>query len=308
MIQTTRAKLSDLKAGRLPINKGVQHMLASTFWFTVMQACIKKLRHIPSMEIVFFRCFISMVLCLVPLWHRRISWLGNNHLMLFLRGTFGTIALFSSFVVIQHMPLVSAVTLQYLSPIFAALVAIAVLGERVRAVQWLFFALSFLGILVLKGFDPRIELRYFFVGILCAFFTGLAYTLVRSLKGIEYPLVVVLHFQLIGVLAGFVSLFFQFTMPHGADWLYLLLVGVLTQLGQINVTKSLQAERVAFVMSLNYLGVVYAFLLGLFFFDETYDWFAALGIAMVVAGVILNLMFGRKEDVVEESRSTAEGA
>ena len=49
MIQTTRAKLSELRAGTISINKGVRHMLASTFWWRVMQACIKKLRHIPSM-------------------------------------------------------------------------------------------------------------------------------------------------------------------------------------------------------------------------------------------------------------------
>jgi drug/metabolite transporter (DMT)-like permease len=308
MIQTTRARLNELKTAtrKLSLNQGAQYMLMSTFWFSLMQVCIKKLRHIPSMEIVFFRCFVSMMLCLIPLWHKRISWLGNNRLLLFLRGTFGTIALFSSFVILQHMPLVSAVTLQYLSPIFAALIAVFFLGERVRVVQWLFFALSFAGIIVLKGFDPRIELRYLFVGILCALFTGLAYTLVRSLKEREHPLVVVLHFQLIGVLAGLVSLFFQFRLPQGRDWLYLLLVGIFTQLGQINVTKSLQSERVAFVMSLNYLGIVFVFLLGFFFFGETVDLFAAFGIVMVIAGVILNLAFGRKEDVIEESQSTTE--
>ena len=278
-------------------------MLLSTFWFSVMQVCIKRLRHIPSMEIVFFRCFVSMLLCLVPIWRGRLSWLGVNRLLLFLRGTFGTLALFFSFVVIQNIPLASAVTIQYLSPIFTAILAVFLLREKVRAVQWLFFVMSFAGILVMKGFDPRIEIRYLLLGILCAFFSGLAYNMVRSLKEKEPPIVVVLHFQLVGVIAGLVSLFFAFVMPSGTDWLYLLLVGVFTQLGQINLTKSLQAERIAFVSSLNYLGVLYAFLFGLLFFGETYDLFAALGIFMVIVGVILNLMFGKKDASLESPES-----
>ena len=303
LIRTTRTTLTGLKTAtaRLPVNKGVQHMLLSTFWFSLMQVCIKKLPHIPSMEIVFFRCFVSMLLCFVPIWRGRIPWLGSNRLLLFLRGTFGTLALFFSFVVIQNIPLASAVTIQYLSPIFTAILAVFLLGEKVRHVQWLFFAISFGGIIVLKGFDPRIELRYLLLGVLCAFFSGLAYNMVRSLKAKEPPVVVVLHFQLIGVLAGAISLFFAFVLPAGVDWLYLLLIGIFTQLGQINLTKSLQAERVAFVSSLNYLGVLYALLLGLLFFNEYYDIFAALGILMVVAGVILNLAFGKKSGESGES-------
>jgi uncharacterized membrane protein HdeD (DUF308 family) len=54
------------------------------------------------------------------------------------------------------------------------------------------------------------------------------------------------------------------------------------------------------------LEIVFVFLLGLFFFQESLDLLAALGIVMVIAGVILNLMFGRKEEVIEESQSTAE--
>jgi drug/metabolite transporter (DMT)-like permease len=87
-------------------------------------------------------------------------------------------------------------------------------------------------------------------------------------------------------------------MPQGIDWLYLLLIGILTQLGQVNLTKSLQAERIAIVSSLNYLGILYALVLGIFFFNESYTVSILTGIILVVSGVLLNIIFGKKEHVL----------
>ena len=270
-------------------------MLAATFFFALMNVCIKKLSHIPPMETVFFRCFVSMVFCFAIIFYDKLDWKGSNRFRLIARGVAGTTAVYTFFVTLHHMPLAPAVTIQYTSPIFTTLIAVLILKENVRLIQYLFFALSFLGVILIKGFNGQISIWYLLLGLFSALSSAIAYNLVRSLKEKEHPIVVVLHFQLVGTIIGFVGCFFDWRMPQGMEWVYLLLTGILTQLGQTNLTKALQSERVAITSSLNYLGILYAIIFGVMFFGDSYTVTIITGIALVVAGVVLNIIFGQKE-------------
>jgi drug/metabolite transporter (DMT)-like permease len=273
-------------------------MLLATFFFSLMNVAVKKVSHIPAMEIVFFRCFIAMGVALFLARRLNLNFLGSNRTLLLLRGTFGTIALYAFFLSIQKMPLASAMTIQYLSPIFTTVIAIFLLGESVRPLQWLFFALSFVGVFVIKGFDTRVSFVYLLIGIMSAFFSGLAYNMVRSLKEKEHLLIVVLHFQFIGVVAGLLLSFFNWQTPHGTDWLWLFLIGILAHLGQVHLTKSLHYEKVANVTILNYSGILYGLLFGYFLFGEMYSFQTLIGIALVVGGVVLSILYQRRKTVL----------
>ena len=272
-------------------------MLAATFFFSMMNVCIKKISHIPPMETTFFRCLVSMLFCFAIIARDRLDWKGSNRVMLIARGTAGTIAVVTFIITLQHLPLAPAVTIQYTSPIFTTLIAIFILGENIRWIQFLFFGISFAGVVMIKGFNGNISIGYLMLGLFSALCSGVAYNLVRSLKEKEHPIVIVLHFQLVGTIIGFVGCFFDWRMPQGSDWIYLLLTGILTQLGQINLTKSLQSERIAITASLNYLGILYALIFGVFFFGESYTASIITGIIFVVTGVLLNVIFGRKEHI-----------
>ncbi len=273
-------------------------MLLSTFSFAIMNIMVKKLGNIPSMELVFFRCAVSMLMCFQILYKHGVDWKGSNRMRLIARGTFGTISVYAFFVTLQNMPLGTAVTIQYLSPIFTTVIAIFLLKENVRPWQWLFFLLSFSGVLVIKGFDARISVNMLLIGIASAICSGFAYNMVRSLKEKEHTMVVVLHFQLIGAITGFCFMLFNWRTPQGWEWFYLIMTGVLTQIGQVNLTKALQLERIANVTIFNYLGIIYALAFGFILFGEQYDWLALAGIILVVGGVLLNYFYNRMQHTV----------
>ncbi len=287
------------------ITPGVRSMLVSTLAFFLANVFVKQVAHIPAMETVFFRCITASVFCVVGLRQARESLVGRNHLMLLLRGVFGTTALFCFFLTLQQMPLASAQTIQYLSPIFTATIAIFVLKEGVRAAQWLFYAIAFGGVLLIERFDGRISPMYLALGILSAACSGMAYNLVRSLRGREHPLTVVLHFQLVGAVVGGVSLLFQWETPQGNDWLYLFLVGVFSQIGQMFLTDALQRERVAGIAIVNYTGLVYAITVGWFVFGEPQGIMSIIGMLLVVAGVLMSVLYGRRQQQLEQIEATA---
>jgi drug/metabolite transporter (DMT)-like permease len=291
---------TQIKQSETFLSEGVRAMLLSTFFFALMNVFIKLVPEIPAMEIVFFRCLVSMLICFIGIRRARVDWLGNSRLLLFLRGAFGTSALYLFFITLQNVPLASSVTISYLSPIFTTIIAVFILKERVYALQWAFFVVSLIGVFVMKGFDTRIPPVYFATGIASGFFSALAYNMVRSLKGKEHPLVVVLHFQLVGVVVGFVATLFNFRLPNVYELVLLIGIGLATHLGQVYLTKALQAEKIAKVSILNYLGIIYALVFGWLIFGETYTLQTALGILLVTAGVAGSVVYSRRKADLEE--------
>jgi drug/metabolite transporter (DMT)-like permease len=276
------------------LSSGMRAMFISTLSFSLTYAFVKLLSHLPTIEVAFFRCAIASILCLISIRHTGADWIGSNRTMLLLRGFFGTASVFLFFFTLQRIPLAGAMTSQYLSPIFTTIIAIFALNEKVKTMQWVFYAMAFGGVLVIERFDPRIPFGYALTGVAAAFCSGVAYNLVRSLREREHPLTIVLHFQLIGaVVCGFAMLF-DWATPTGWDWLYLLLIGLFSQIGQVFLTHALQKERAAGVVIINYSGVVYGIALGWIFFAETQTWGTLSGMLLVIVGVVLSVFYSKR--------------
>ena len=292
---------------KIGLTKGVLYMLFAVFCFALMNLIVKFLNDIPAMEIILFRSAVSFVICVVGLRMQNVKGLGTNKKVLFLRGLFGGTALFLFFTTIQNMPLASAITLHYLAPIFTAIIAWLILGERLVLLQWLFFLISFVGVTMVKGFDERVDTLYFIMGIVSAFLSGCAYNCIRKLKTSEHPLMVILYFPLVTLpIASLYCIFYEWKMPMGWDWLNLLLVGLLTQIAQFYMTKAYQIEEAARVASVSYTGIIYALGFGFLFFQETFNIYVFIGIGLMLLGVILNVTFKNKKDILIETEEQSE--
>ena len=253
--------------------------------------------HIPVFELVFFRSLGSLLITFFYLNKNRTPIFGNNKKVLFARGLFGTIGLSLFFITLQNIPLAGAVTIQYLSPVFTTLFAVIILREHVKKTQWIFFVLAFTGVCLLKGFDVSGQISYYFVliGIASACFSGLAYNCIRYLRTTEPTLVVVFYFPLVATpIMGFLS-FFNWVKPQGLDWVYILALGVVTQVAQVFMTKGIQSDSAGNIMTYKYVGVLFAFIYGYFIFKETYSLLSVIGIFLLLSGVILNAVFKNKQ-------------
>lgn len=284
-------------------------MLLATFLFACMNVLVKWVTHIPAVEVVFFRSIISLVLSYSILKAKGVHVWGNNKLLLIARGASGAVGLILYFMIIQQIPLATAVTLQFLAPIVTAILGLLILGEKFKFLQGVFFILSFCGILIVNGFDARVEPMHLLMGILAALGAGMAYTIIRKLKKSEHPLVIVMYFPLVTVpITGAYSAW-HWVMPQGIEWLTLLGIGLLTQFAQYFLTKSFQEEEINKVASLKYLNIIYALFFGYVFFGETFNLYTYLGMLLVVGGVVLNIWYkqriSRAEKNVAQLKHTA---
>ena len=281
-------------------------MLLSTLLFAGMNACVKQLHHLPALEIIFFRSIFSIVASYVALRRLGVAPFGNNHRLLISRGSTGALALICYFLALQNLPLATAVTVQYLAPIFATVLGIWLVREPVLGWQWVFFGLSFGGVLLVQQGGtavahvaqaaPGAGLLYLGIGVVGALVSGLSYNAIRKLRGREHPLVIVFYFPLISLPIAAVACLFNWQTPHGTDWLWLLACGAFTQGAQLTMTRAYQLERLSRVAPLNYLGMFYALGLGYLFFAETFGPLAYAGMALVLLGVGLNAWYAARAD------------
>ena len=276
-------------------SKGIYFMLGATLCFSLLSAIVKYMSHIPANELMLFRTIISIIITLFQLRLLSISPWGNQKKLLFLRGIFDSIALITFFISVQKMPLATTAILSYTTPIFTTIIGVLFLGERVLKLQWACFLLSFIGIIVIKGFDSDISIFYFFLGIVSALSSAIVYNLISKVRANDHPLVIVFYFPLVGFPFMLIWTFFNWVMPQGMDWILILAIGLLTQLGQILMTKSLQIESLSRASSIQFLGIISSLLIGFFIFNESFTIMNILGIVLVASGVLSNIFISSKQ-------------
>ncbi len=269
-------------------------MLISTFAFACMNATVKQLTHINAFQIVFFRSVSSLFFTFPFLLKNKIPIIGNNNKLLIVRGIVGVTSMALFFVSIKYLPVGTAVSLRYIAPIFAAIFAVILLGEKIKPLQWLFFSMAFIGVLVLKGFDTDLNSIGLVLVLLAAVFTGFVYIIINKIGKSEHPVVIVNYFMVIATIAGGIFSIHSWINPIGVDWILLLSLGVYGYFGQVYMTKSFQMASTNQVAPLKYIEVIFTVIFGVSLFNEIYTFWSLLGISLIIGGLILNVVYKAK--------------
>lgn len=285
------------------LSKGAKFMILSAFAFSVMALFVKLVgeRGIPVLEIVAARSVISLVMSYVMLKKEGVPIFGQQKGLLFARGFIGFVTLNCVFYGVTHLPLAEATVLQYLHPMFTAILALVFLKERLTPGTLVCIGLSFMGLIIMvqpiymsPSEGTAVDNLAVTAAIIGAMGSAMAYVLVRKLGAIEHPLVIVLYFPLISLPASTLLLWDDFIMPEGLSWLYLLVIGIATQIGQVALTKSMQTETASRATSFSYLQIVFAVILGLVFFQDVPNLATIFGALFIVAGAYINVAWKSK--------------
>ncbi|POB84842.1 DMT family transporter [Vibrio vulnificus] len=290
--------LSNLKSA-FPL--GVRYMILSALGFALMSASVKyvSVHGIPLFEIVAARALVSLIISYLDVKRKGISVWGNNKRWLFARGAVGTLALMCVYYAVTALPLAEATILQYVHPVFTALLAVLFLKERVQPATLACIVLCLLGVftMVYPSFDASGvgELPMLSVGIalLGAFGSSIAYVIVRKLSRTEDSSVIIFYFPLVALPVSAMLIGDDFVVPNVALILALILVGIFTQIGQFGLTKAMQTQTAGNASAYSYVQIVFSALLGVVLFNEVPSIWTLLGGSLIVIGALINV-FGPK--------------
>ena len=276
------------------VSPGLAHMVAAAFYFSLMSVFVKLAgRTLPSSEIVFFRAAVSLVLTSILLRRAGISPWGHRRGLLFLRGLLGFLGLLCFFSAITRLPLADVTVIHYTNPVLTALLAALLLGEGIHRRDMVGLALSLAGVILvarpgfLFGAATALDPGAVTLAMGGAVFSALAYTTVRKLGQTEHYLVVVFWFPLVATPGSIPLMLEQAIMPAGMAWIWLLGVGLATQAAQIHLTRGLHAEKAGRAMSMSYIQILFAAVLGALVFGDLPGPWTWLGAGLVVAGTLV---------------------
>lgn len=274
--------------------KAIIFMLLSAVAFAVMNGLVKYLQDFNAYELVFFRSVGTFVLTMAYLIYNRIDLLGNKRGLLITRGVAGAVSLLLFFYSLNYLSLGTAVVLRYISPVFAAIFAIIWLKEKIRPLQWMFFLLAFIGVVIMKGVDSELSMVGLILILVSALFMGIVFVTISKIGKADHPLVIINYFMAIGTIIGGVLALTEWKTPVGIEWPLLLSLGIVGFVGQLFMTRAFQIASTNQVAPLKYLEVVFTVVIGATWFMEVYTLWTLVGMMLVIAGLLLNILYKSK--------------
>ena len=269
-------------------------MLLSTFSFAIMNALVKFLIDYSTFQLVFFRSLGSLFITYGFLKSQKIDMLGNQKKLLIFRGLAGVISMILFFWGIHYINIGSAVTLRYVAPIFAGILAVFFLGEIIKPIQWIFFITSFAGVFFIKNYDPSGSNFGVLLVLLAAFFSAINYIIISKIGRKDHPVVVVHYFMIISTVTGGIGSLFFWIKPNFLDLLLLISLGIFGYFGQLFMTKAFQNAEAHMVAPFKYVEVLFTLMFGFFVLKESYDFYQFLGTFLVILGLVLNVLYKSK--------------
>lgn len=248
-------------------------------------------------ELVFWRMLFGLFAIGLPEWWRghafRTPYL-KSHLN---RSITGSVALLLSFFALTRLPLATAITLNYTSSLFLALLSFIFLKERIAPLMLAALLMGFGGIIILL--QPTIAAEQQLaglIGLISGVCSGWAYLQVRELSQLGEPSWrVVFYFCCVATaMSGTLACINGWQLPTAQSLPYLFGLGAAGTLGQLAMTRAYQVGRKLTVASLAYLTVVFSTLLGIFWLGDSTSWHEIIGMLVIVcAGVLGSFAKGK---------------
>ena len=252
--------------------KGILFILLAAFFFSAMSVFVRLAGDVPTMQKAFFRNIVASVVAVIILLRsgKEISLPKKSLPTLLMRSIFGTIGILANFWAVDHLGIADANMLNKLSPFFAILMSIFILGEKPNRIEWISVVLAFIGAAFVAKPSSGIMSLPALIGILGGFTAGTAYTYVRraGLQGVRGPIVV-----------AFFSTFSTLVLLPN---LFLLLAGCSAAGGQLSITAAYQHAPARDISVFDYSQVVYAAVFGLLLFGEIPDVWSIIGYVIII--------------------------
>lgn len=274
--------------------RGVLYMLASALGFSVMSLCVKLASaELPTMEIVFARSAFMAAVTFAALRRSGASVLGYDRPTLLARGVVGATALSLLYFGLSRLPLGDSVTIHYTAPVWTALSAAVLLGERLRPLVLAGAALSLVGVALvaqptfLFGAAPD-PLDGWGVAAVVAgsVLSGLAYTFVRKLRATDDPMTIIFYLSWVGAVGSLPFALGGWAWPSPVGWALVLGIGLSTQVGQVCLTKGIHLLEAGTATAIGYVQIVFAFAWGVLVFGDPLDPLSVAGAVLVVSSVL----------------------
>jgi drug/metabolite transporter (DMT)-like permease len=260
-------------------------MLVAVLLFATLDALVKAAApRFSVVQIVFFRSLFAFLPLMIAIW-----WTGGpavlrtrHPLYHAARGTLGLVAMGCFYTALGRMPLADVVAISFSGPLFIALLAGPMLGERVGLGRWLAITVGFAGVLLVLRPGTAVFSATSLLPLLGALAYSSIMVLVRRAGTREHAVATAVFFTLFTTAASATVLPWSWQSPLGlADWSLLIAIGVVGGCGNLCLTQAFRGAPVALLAPLEYTALLWGLLFGYAFWGERPDALMLVGAATI---------------------------
>ncbi|MDG2480139.1 MAG: DMT family transporter [Alphaproteobacteria bacterium] len=258
--------------------------------FAAMNAIIRHLATNLAVEplmIVFCRNFFAFLVMVPWLMRGGAAVMKTNRLPLIsLRALIGFLSMALWFSALAIVPLSNAVALSFTAPLFAAVAAVLILGEVIRARRMTALAIGFIGMLVIlrPGSEP--------VGwgelivVFSAATMALSVVTMKLLTRTEATPALVVWQNMLLTPVSFLPALLVWSWPSAEGWFWLVTVGVIATLSHLVFTRAFSLANTTYLLPFDYIRLPIVAIIGWFAFSEPTDMWTWIGAAIIASSTV----------------------
>jgi drug/metabolite transporter (DMT)-like permease len=265
-------------------------MSGAVLCFCAMAVASRELiAHLGTFAILFFRTAVALVIVLAVALPRREP-LGTRLIGVHLwRNLFHLGGQWSWVYAIGALPLATVFAIEFTSPIFTALLALVLLGERMSAGRVVMLVLGFAGVLVILRPGLGVMQPAALVMIFGSFCYAVQMIGTKRLAGTDSPLTVLFWMSLIQTPVCLVAALPGWTMPAAGDWPWILVLGGGSFTAHYCLTRAMRQADATVVVPVDFFRLPLIAVVGALFYAEPFDPMVFLGAALIFAGTWFSL-------------------
>jgi len=285
---------------------GIVLIVAATLVMILQHSLVKALAaEMSILEIVFFRT-ATAVLFFLP-------WMLRSGLAIFrteriglhiLRATFQTFSAFGFFLGLAIVPLATVTALHFTTPIFAVLIGILILGERVSVRRWSAILAGFVGtMLILRPGVSTVGYGELLV-LGSAVAWACAIIVIKVLSRTDTSVTITAYMYVLMTPATLIAASFDWTWPTLEQYGWLVAIGMTGALGHVLTAEALKRGDTHVIIPFDFFRLIWAILIGILLFGESVDNLVWVGGTIVIASV--SYIAWRERQIAISQSSTSE--
>ena len=278
--------------------RGILFMVVATVLWTATMLSVRVVsQRLHPFEVVFFRNFFGVVILLPFLLNHGWAVLRTKRLGLqTLRGVLNAASLTTIFLAIPITPLALATALDFSCALFGAVLAVIVLGERLRFWRMAAFAVGFAGILVvLQPGAVAIEIGPILV-LFSSLLVGVSFVIIKVLSRTDSSVTTTLYTGLVSTPFTLVLAIPVWQWPALADWPWLFAIGACGGLSYVCIAQAFRETDMTATLPFDFLRLIWSTVAAFWLFMEVPSVWTWVGAAMIFsAGLALAYREGKEE-------------
>ena len=264
---------------------GIIFMTLGMFCLSVNDVVVKGLNtSFPVWEVIFFRAFsgilVSFVLIFIFGWKSLKTKKPIRH---FVRAFSAVGCVIFYFFGLKFLLLSENIAIVHSAPIFAALLAVPILGERLGIHRVTAIVIGFIGVIIIVKPGTDVFKLVSILPLISALFMASVYLSTRSLMNTDSSIAIIFYYSLALLITSIVFFPSDFVMPNIVQLIPLMSLGVMGSLGHYFMSQAAKNAEVVVISPFEYSSFIFVGIMGYIFYNEVPS------ISIIIGGILIIL-------------------